>query len=114
MKKLLLVLLISFGLQVQAQIVPCDSVGYTYLSGSGGNTTLQLSGVSSIPGVVMSWEWQVCDANLCFSDTGQVAVFNQFNTTDTIKVCLMTLLGREIFEIPKGTIYIKNRKKFIK
>jgi len=24
------------------------------------------------------------------------------------------LLGREIFEIPKGTIYIKNRKKFIK
>jgi len=24
------------------------------------------------------------------------------------------LLGREIFEIPKGTIYIKNRKKFIR
>ena len=24
------------------------------------------------------------------------------------------LLGREIFEVPKGTIYIKNRKKFIK
>ena len=24
------------------------------------------------------------------------------------------LLGREIFEIPKGTIYIKNGKKFIK
>ena len=24
------------------------------------------------------------------------------------------LLGREIFEIPKGTVYIKNRKKFIK
>ena len=24
------------------------------------------------------------------------------------------LLGREIFEIPKGTIYIKNRKKYIK
>ena len=24
------------------------------------------------------------------------------------------LLGREIFEIPQGTIYIKNRKKFIR
>ena len=24
------------------------------------------------------------------------------------------LLGREIFEVPKGTIYIKNRKKFIR
>ena len=24
------------------------------------------------------------------------------------------LLGREIFEIPKGTVYIKNRKKFIR
>ena len=24
------------------------------------------------------------------------------------------LLGREIFNIPKGTIYIKNRKKYIK
>jgi len=24
------------------------------------------------------------------------------------------LLGRELFEVPKGTIYIKNRKKFIK
>tara|TARA_R110000824_G_scaffold34932_10_gene110287 strand:+ start:548 stop:1045 length:498 start_codon:yes stop_codon:yes gene_type:complete len=24
------------------------------------------------------------------------------------------LLGREIFEVPKGTIYIKNRKKYIK
>ena len=24
------------------------------------------------------------------------------------------LLGRELFEVPKGTIYIKNRKKFIR
>ena len=32
------------------------------------------------------------------------------------KKCLKMydLLGREIFEAPKGTIYIKNRKKFIK
>jgi len=32
------------------------------------------------------------------------------------KKCLKMydLLGREIFEVPKGTIYIKNRKKYIK
>jgi len=168
MKKLLLVLLVLLGLQTQAQITPCDSVEYTYLSGSGGNTTLQLNGIINgvcpvnFPCTVVDWEWQVCDANLCFSDTGQVAIFNQFNITDTIKVCLMTmldvnnvwytciqcdslvygpngwmkmgvltsikeikastvkdnkmydLLGREIFEIQKGTIYIKNRKKYIK
>ena len=167
MKKLLLVLLVLLGLQTQAQIYPCDSVEYTYLSGSGGNTTLQLNGTISgvcpvnFPCTVVSWEWQVCDANLCFSDTGQAAIFSQFSITDTIKVCLMTilnvsntwwtcmqcdslvygpngwmkmstttsikeieavtkdnkmydLLGREIFEIPQGTIYIKNRKKFIR
>ena len=34
---------------------------------------------------------------------------------DTIKDNRMyDLLGREIFEIQKGTIYIKNRKKYIK
>ena len=162
MKKLLLALLVVIGLQTQAQISPCDSIGYTLLSGSGGNTTLQLNGVANIPGIVISWDWQACDANLCFSDTGQTVIFYQFNVTDTIKICLTTvldinnswwtctqcdslvygsngwmkmgvltsikevetntikdnkmydLLGRELFEVPKGTIYIKNRKKFIK
>ena len=168
MKKLLLVLLVLFGLQTQAQITACDSIEYTYLSGSGGNTTLQLNGIIngvcpvSFPCTVLDWEWQACNANLCFFDTGQVVTFCQFNTTDTIKVCLLTvldinnvwwtcvqcdslvyglnggmkmgaltsikevkmniikdnrmynLLGKEIFEIPKGIIYIKNRKKYIK
>jgi len=168
MKKLLLVLLVLLGLQTQAQIAPCDSVGYTIISGSGGNTTLQLNGIANIPGTVISWDWQVCTqapfpfGSFCFSDTGQTAVFYQLNINDTIEVCLTTildinnawytcvqcgyyvygpngwmklgvltsikeveastikdnkmydLLGREIFEIPEGTIYIKNRKKYIR
>ena len=168
MKKLLLVLLVLLGLQTQAQITPCDSVEYTYLSGSGGNTALQLNGVINgvcpvnFPCTVVDWEWQVCDANLCFSDSGQVAIFNQFNITDTIKVCLMTildinntwytciqcdslvygpngwiklgvltsikevktstvkdnkmydLLGREVNELKIGTMYIQNKKLYIK
>ena len=167
MKKLLLVLLVLLGLQTQAQVSPCDSVGYTVISGSGGNPTLQLNGVINgvcpinFPCAVVSWDWSVCDAGLCFSDTGQTAVFYQLKTNDTIEVCLTTileinnawstcvqcdyyvygpngwmklgvltsikeveavvednrtydLLGREIFEIPEGTIYIKNRKKYIR
>ena len=168
MKKLLLVLLVLLGLQTQAQITPCDSVGYIVISGSGGNPTLQLNGIINgvcpvnFPCTVIGWDWSVCDAGLCFSDTGQTAVFYQLNINDTIEVCLTTileinnawytcvqcgyfvyglngwmklsvltsikeieastainnktydLLGREIFEIPEGTIYIKNRKKYIR
>tara|TARA_R110000744_G_scaffold33423_1_gene78462 strand:+ start:671 stop:1186 length:516 start_codon:yes stop_codon:yes gene_type:complete len=94
MKKLLLVLLVALGLQTQAQILPCDSISYTITSGSGGNTTLQLNGILApgFPGIVSMWEWQVCDDALCFGDSNQSATFTQFTTTDTLKVCLTTLL----------------------
>ena len=162
MKKLLLILLAALGLQTQAQMVPCDSI--SYVTSSTINYPLVISGVANIPGTV-TWDWTVCNANLCYSDSGQNASFGQISLTDTLKVCYdvlidingMTyactncdtlvynpnsyqwepmvaqpvgiaelkpnpindgktydLLGREIFEIPKGTIYIKNRKKFIR
>ena len=168
MKKLLLILLVTFGPQTQAQVSPCDSISYTITS-SPNNMVLQLNGVITgvcpvtFPCVVQGWSWQVCDDALCFSDTGQTAYFQQFNAYDTLKVCLTTivnymgatyscmsqcdsliygpggwmkmgvltsikeiemntikdnkmydLLGRELFITPKGTIYIKNREKFIK
>ena len=159
MKKLLLALLVVIGLQTQAQNNPCDSVGYTVSSGLT-PTMLHLHGSSSVPNVIC-WDWSVCNAGLCFSDTGQFVHFYQLNINDTIRVCLTTmldinnawwscvqcdslvygpngwmkmefltsikevevvvkdnrmydLLGREIFEIQKGTIYIKNRKKYIR
>tara|TARA_R110002060_G_scaffold70681_1_gene79288 strand:- start:379 stop:885 length:507 start_codon:yes stop_codon:yes gene_type:complete len=167
MKRLLLALLVVLGLQTHAQISPCDSVSYTILSGSGGNTTLQLNGViaSGFPGTVLWWDWQVCDDALCFGDSNQNSTFTQFTTNDTLKVCLTTmlemnnlwytcmqcdslvydgisgwmlmnmgnptsiqeletnsilgnkiydLLGRELTEIPIGTMYIKNRKLSIR
>ena len=166
MKKLLLALLVVIGLQTQAQMLPCDSISYTILSGSGGNTTLQLNGILApgFPGIVSMWEWQVCDDALCYADTNQIGIFNQFTTTDTLKACLTTLLemnnmmyscmqcdsliygpsgwmmmnmgnplaiteletnsildnkmydmlGRELFYIPIGTMYIQNRKLYIK
>ena len=166
MKRLLLALLVTLGLQTQAQMLPCDSISYTILSGSGGNTTLQLNGILApgFPGIVSMWEWQVCDDALCYADTNQIGIFNQFTTTDTLKACLTTLLemnnmmyscmqcdsliygpsgwmmmnmgnplaiteletnsildnkmydmlGRELFYIPIGTMYIQNRKLYIK
>ena len=97
MKKILLAILILFGLQKQAQISPCDSVEYAITS-TANNNVLQLEawvdGICPVnfPCVVSGYSWIVCDDNLCFRDTGQTVYFQQFMTTDTIKVCLTTTM----------------------
>jgi hypothetical protein len=163
MKKLFLLLLILLGLKTQAQVMYCDSISYTTASTI--NYPLILSGsIPNVPGTV-TWNWQVCDANLCYSGSGANANFGQVSLTDTLKVCydvfidingftyicsncdtlvynpnsyqwesatappvgikevelkpindnkMYDLLGREIFEVPIGTVYIKNRKKYIR
>ena len=164
MKKLLLALLVLFGLQTKAQINYCDSISYS--TSSTLNYPLGLTGVASIPGTT-TWTWTVCNSSMCYSSSGQWAYFPQVSPTDTLKVCydviidingmtyacfgcdtlvynpnsyqwevtsaqplsfaelelelntpnngkMYDLLGRELFEVPKGMIYIKNRKKFIK
>jgi len=95
MKKVLLVLLVSLGLQTQAQISPCDSVEYAITSTANTNL-LQLeawvNGTCPVnfPCIVSNYSWTVCDDNLCYGDTGTTVYFQQFMTTDTIKVCLTT------------------------
>ena len=162
MKKILFILLVALGFQTQAQVMYCDSISYT--TSSTINFPFGVSGsIPSIPGTV-TWNWSVCNANLCYSGSGPNVGFGQVSLTDTLKVCydvlidingftyvcsscdtliynpnsyqwelmiaqpvgikeliggqmggqMYDLLGREIFEAPKGTIYIKNRKKFIK
>ena len=164
MKKILFILLIALGLQTQAQILYCDSISYTTTSTINYPLIVSGLGTANIPGTV-TWNWTVCNSNLCYSSSGVNASFGQVSLTDTLKVCYdvlidingftytcsgcdslvynpnsyqweamsappvgiaelkssiindgktYDLLGREIFEIPKGTIYIKNRKKFIK
>jgi len=168
MKKLLLAALVLIGLQTQAQISPCDSISYTITS-SANNNVLQLDGIITgicpvnFPCVVSDWSWSVCDDALCYGDTGVTVYFQQFMTTDTIKVCLTTtmtidtmtytcmqcdslvfgpngwmlmnmgnplaindlqlntindgrmydMLGRELFEVPVGKMYIRNQKLYI-
>jgi hypothetical protein len=95
MKKVLLALLVSLGLQTQAQINPCDSVEYAITSTANTNL-LQLeawvNGTCPVnfPCIVSNYSWTVCDDNLCYGDTGTTVYFQQFMTTDTIKVCLTT------------------------
>ena len=167
MKKLLLVLLVLLGLQTQAQTIYCDSVDYSIQTAWGTNALI----LNSYPNqfstaTVVNWDWHVCSiGNFCCYASGQTATFNQFNITDTLIVCLATiletnflawtcsrcdsllygpsgwmkvgflvsvkeieintitnnkmydLLGREFYNynsIPKETMYIKNREKFIK
>ena len=153
----------------QAQVSPCDSISYTITSSANTNI-LQLDGVITgvcpvtFPCVVQDWSWTVCDDALCFSGNGQTAYFQQFNSYDTLKVCLIAtitymgatyacleqcdslvfgpngwmlmnmgnplainelqlntindskiydMLGRELNEIPVGTMYIRNQKLYI-
>jgi len=85
MKKIILILLVSLGLQTQAQVMYCDSISYT--TSSTINYPLILSGSSSmVPGTV-TWNWQVCNTSMCYADAGGNAYFGQVSTTDTLKVC---------------------------
>ena len=163
MKKILLAILVFFGLKTSAQVNYCDSISYGMSSTL--NYPLILSGSIPFAADSVDWMWSVCDANMCYSSDSINASFGQVSITDTLKVCydvIITvsgftyicsgcdsltynpntyqwekiaqqplsiinlkdniiedgktydLLGREIFDIPKGTIYIKNRKKYIK
>ena len=165
MKKLLLVVLVLIGLQTQAQVSWCDSLSYTTVPGS---QTLTAIGNSSLsPNMVDSivWSWQACNATMCYSGSGDTALFTSILTTDTVKLCydayiyfmgttyictdcdslvydqnsyswvlfnignptsineltlnkindgkIYDLLGRELNEIPLGTMYIRNQKLYI-
>ena len=85
MKKIILTLLVLLGLQTQAQVMYCDSISYT--TSSTINYPLIVSGsIPNVPGTV-TWNWSVCDANICYSGSGPNASFGQVSTTDTLKVC---------------------------
>ena len=91
MKKIILILLTLFGLQTQAQVMYCDSISYTTSSTINFPFGVTGSGTANIPGTV-DWTWTVCNANMCYSSTGQSASFGQVSITDTLKVCYSVLI----------------------
>ena len=167
MKKILLVVLVSLGLQTQAQISYCDSIEMSVTSSTPYTIDLTTNLPSmNIPGIITyDWSAYLLCTTCIGTDTTATPHF-QVTTGDTVVVCLTTmidvngfvvscyvcdtlvdinglggwmfmstmgnpvaitelklntindnktydLLGREIFEIPLGKMYIKNNKKCI-
>ena len=94
MKKLLLALLVSLGLQMQAQVDWCDSISYTFYPNPNlvfsviGLTTDSLDSYAD----TVEFVWEVCTQDLCFSDNGLYASFPLILLTDTVKVCYRALV----------------------
>ena len=90
MKKILLVALVSLGLQTQAQqstpYFCCDSITYWTDQSQGFSIGLDTSGIIHNPDSMMVL-WQVCNSNTCYSADGMYAYFGQVLTTDTLKAC---------------------------
>ena len=88
MKKLLVVLLVTIGLQTQAQINYCDSLSYT-TSSTMNYPFIAIADTPSFINMVdsITWSWSVCNSSLCYTGSGTTASFGQVITTDTLKVC---------------------------
>lgn len=90
MKKYLIILLVSLGLQAQAQqsakYFCCDSISYWTDQSQGLTVGLDTSVIihdaDSIEVI-----WAVCNTTICYSGSGMYAFFGQITTSDTIKVC---------------------------
>ena len=168
MKKILLALLVSLGLQTQAQqsqpaYFCCDSITYWTDQGQGLTVGLDTTNMIHNPDSIEVW-WAVCTNGMCYSGDGITDYFPQVTTSDTLKVgydvylyengvvevCsredwlifdqntyswvllnmlptsineltfnrvtdtkIYDMLGKEVFDIRKGVMYIRNNKKFI-
>ena len=90
MKKLLLAVLVSFGLQTQAQQANpyfcCDSITYWADQSQGLTVGLDTTNMIHNPDSI-EVIWSVCNTSICYSGSGITAFFGQIMTTDTIKVC---------------------------
>ena len=87
MKRILLVLLVLLGLQIQAQVSYCDSLSYSVVPGT--QTLMTTGDASSLLNLADSvvWSWQACNATMCYPGYGDTAMFASILTTDTVKVC---------------------------
>tara|TARA_R110001592_G_scaffold18404_1_gene76405 strand:- start:361 stop:867 length:507 start_codon:yes stop_codon:yes gene_type:complete len=87
MKRILLALLVSLGLQTQAQMNVCDSLTYETFP----NTTLTVTGNSNgLANTVGSVDWYftACNSVACYTPQGNNPYsFPPINITDTVKLC---------------------------
>ena len=91
MKRILLVLLVSLGLQTQAQMIPCDSLSYSIVVDSTTWNTLTVTG--NAPGIInmvdsIDWNFSACNALTCYIPQGNDPYsFPLITPQDTVKLC---------------------------
>jgi len=87
MKKILLVLLVSLGLQTQAQNNLCDSLSYTVMQGLPMMVYMEANGISNMVDSI-EWYTTACNTVTCYTPQGNNPYsFPFINMTDTVKFC---------------------------
>tara|TARA_R100000544_G_C2213973_1_gene53518 strand:+ start:336 stop:839 length:504 start_codon:yes stop_codon:yes gene_type:complete len=87
MKKILLALLVSLGLQMQAQQTVCDSLSYYILPNTILTVTPSSGGLSSQVGAI-DWNFTACNDVACYIAQGNNPFsFPLINMSDTVKLC---------------------------
>ena len=87
MKKILVVLLVSLGLQTQAQSNLCDSLSYTVIQGLPLTVYGEVSGIINMVDSI-EWLFSACNSVACYTPQGNNPYsFPQINVTDTVKFC---------------------------
>lgn len=99
MKKVLMMLMVSLGLQLQAQnqLVACDSLGWAQYPATGLSITLDTTGATMSPVDSVAVIWSVCDNQICYPGTGMTDYFPFVNMQDTLSVCIST----EFYYVPQ-------------
>lgn len=92
MKKILMMVMVSLGLQTQAQnqLVTCDSLGWSQYPVTGLSITLDTADAMMSPVDSVVVQWSVCDNQTCYPGTGMTGYFPLINMSDTVKVCIST------------------------
>ena len=84
---ILLFLIISQSLHMNAETDVCDSVSYTI--GGGQAFTIALNITPGLTSIIDSMDilWSICNTSMCYTDQGTIASFQNILQTDTIKAC---------------------------
>jgi len=110
MKKLLLAVLVLFGLQTQAQqsapYFCCDSITYWTDQSQGFNIGLDTSNIVHNPDSIEVW-WAVCTNGLCYSGDGMYDYFPQVTTLDTLKV------NYDVYLYENGVVEVCSREDWL-
>jgi len=87
MKKLILAVIVSLGLQTQAQQTVCDSLSYSIFPNTILTVTPSSGGLSSQVGAI-DWNFTACNDVACYVGQGNNPFsFPLINMTDTVKLC---------------------------